>query len=132
MSNGYSNDLRERVIAYYDEEHTQYATCAVFQISRATLNNWLRQRREMGHIALQPRPQERQRKLNRANLQSYLEQHPDAYLEEIGTVFGVSGSAIFYACQRWGLVRKKANHLPRKRSLPTSRLHRHLSPTRTS
>lgn len=114
MTYGYSNDLRERVIGYYDEKHTQAQTCEVFQISRATLNNWLRQRRETGTITLPLRKLERTGKIKRVELEAYLQAHPDAYLEEIGAALGVSGTAVYYACQRWGIVRKKADHLPRK------------------
>lgn len=111
MSYGYSNDLRQRVIAYYDEGHTQENTCGVFQISRATLNNWIHLRRESGSIELPVRPKQRQRKIKRSELEAYLQARPDAYLEEIGAELGVSGTAIYYACQRWGLVRKKNGDL---------------------
>src|SRR5688572_27684895 len=120
MTYGYSNDLRERVIAYYDDEHSQVQTCEVFQISRATLNNWLRQRRETGKISLPARSQERRGKLKRTELEGYLEAHPDAYLEEIGVALGVSGTAIYYACQRWGLVRKKSRQLTAKATPPNA------------
>jgi transposase len=117
MSYGYSNDLRERVFAYYDDNHGQENTCEVFQISRATLNNWLRLRRETGSIELPVRPLARNSKIKRADLETYLAEHPDAYLEEIGAVLGVTGSAIYYACQRWGLVRKKSKPLTKKATL---------------
>ncbi len=108
MSNGYSNDLRVRVLAYKDANHTQQETCEVFRISRATLNAWLKLRRETGSAALRPRPKARSsRKINEPALKAYVQAHPDAYLHEIGEAFGVSGTAILYACRRYGITRKK-------------------------
>ena len=108
MPNGYSNDLRERVLAYKDNNHTQRETCEVFKISRATLNGWLKLRRETGSAHLRPRPKTRRnRKIDEQALRAYLTANPDAYLHEIGAVFGVSASAIMYACRRYDLTRKK-------------------------
>jgi len=108
MPNGYSNDLRERVLAYKDDNHTQAETCAVFGISRATLNAWLRLRRETGSAELRPRPKTRRsRKIDDDQLRAYIQQHPDAYRYEIAEVFRVSPAAILYACRRAGITRKK-------------------------
>jgi transposase len=96
------------VLAYKDDNHTQAETCAVFGISRATLNAWLKLRRETGSAQLRPRPKTRRsRKIDDDQLRRYLEQHPDAYLHEIAEVFAVSASAIVYACRRAGITRKK-------------------------
>ena len=108
MPNGYSNDLRDKVLAYKDNHHTQRETCEVFGISRSTLNSWLKLRRETGTAHLKPRPQKRRnRKVGEQALQTYIADHPDAYLHEIGSHFGVSARAIGYACERYGITRKK-------------------------
>lgn len=108
MPNGYSNDLRARVLAYKDDNHTQAETCVVFGISRATLNAWLKLRRETGSAELRPRPKTRRsRKIDDERLKAYLDEHPDAYLHEIAAVFAVSPAAILYACRRAGITRKK-------------------------
>ena len=74
MTNGYSNDLRARVLAYKDDNHTQQETCNVFGISRSTLNAWLKLRRETGTAHLRPRPATRRnRKISEAKLRAYLE-----------------------------------------------------------
>lgn len=118
MTNGYSNDLRERVLAYKDAGHTQKETCEVFGISRSALNDWLKLRRETGSAHLRARPKTRRnRKIDEQALREYVAAHPDAYLHEIGAVFGVTGTAILYACRRYGITRKKVNPLSRtKRS----------------
>jgi transposase len=109
MPNGYSNDLRQRVLAYYDDNHTQKETCAVFGISRSALNDWLKLRRDTGTANLRPRPKRRKsKKIDRQKLKDYIAAHPDAYLYEIATAFGVVPSAIWYACHRHGITRKKS------------------------
>lgn len=108
MPNGYSTDLRERVLSYYDDNHKQQETCELFGINRSTLNSWLKLRRETGSVALKPRPKVRRtRKVNDEALKLYIAQHPDAYLREIAQEFGVSISTIWYACQRQRLTYKK-------------------------
>ncbi|MGB7340175.1 MAG: IS630 transposase-related protein [Phototrophicaceae bacterium] len=108
MPNGYSTDLRERVLSYYDDNHKQIETCELFGISRSTLNAWLKLREETGSVALKLRPKvRRSRKVDDEVLTAYIEQHPDAYLREIAQVFEVSISTIWYACQRQKLTHKK-------------------------
>jgi transposase len=108
MPNGFSNDLRERVLSYYDDKHKQKETCARFEISRASLNRWLKMRRETGSAELKPRPKTRRsRKVDSEALKAYIESHPDAYLREIAENFEASLSAIWYACERLKITRKK-------------------------
>lgn len=113
MPKRYSNDLRERVIAYKDDNHTQAETCAVFGISRSTLNAWLKLRRETGSVQAQPPPKTRRRKLDEQALKAYIADHPDAYLREIASEFQVSTTAIMDACRRYGITRKKRQHAMR-------------------
>ena len=116
MSNGYSNDLRDKVLAYKDANHTQQETCDVFGISRATLNVWLKLRRETGSAHLRPRPKRRKGgKLPEQALRDYIAAHPDAYLHEIGDHFGASARAVGYACERYGITRKKVTPSSRKK-----------------
>ena len=108
MPKRYSNDLRERVLSYYDNNHTQQATCERFEISRATLNKWLQIRRDTGSALYEPvKPLTRKRKLDASLLQSYIKEYPDAYLREIAEHFEVSIPAVWYACQRNKITRKK-------------------------
>lgn len=108
MPNGYSNDLRERVLSYYDDGHSQKETSELFGIGRTTLTSWLRLRRDTGSAHLRPRPKKRKSaKIDEQRLREYIEAHPDAYLREIAELFEVSDVAILYACRRFGITRKK-------------------------
>ena len=108
MPKRYSNDLRERVLSYYDANHKQEETSERFEISRATLNLWLKLRRDTGSAYYEPSTKvSRKRKLDAEALKVYIEAHPDAYLREIAEVFDVSISAVWYACERHKITRKK-------------------------
>ena len=109
MPNGYSNDLRERVLSYYDDGHTQKETCEVFEIGRTTLNQWLKLRRDTGSAHLRARPKRRRSaKISEQKLRAYIVAYPDAYLREIAEEFDVTDVAILYACRRFGITRKKS------------------------
>lgn len=115
MGYGYVLSLRERVLAYVDAGHGGKAEAAkVFGIARSSVYNWIEQRRRKGHIKLRRRGM-RQRCLDQKKLLEYLRGHTDAYLIEIGEHFGVSGTAIFKACKRWKITRKKNLILQRKK-----------------
>lgn len=107
MPKRYSNDLRDRALAYKDDNHTQQETCAVFGISRTTLNTWLKLRQETGSAHAKPYPKTRRRRLDEAKLKAYIGANPDAYLREIAVEFGVSATAIMDACRRFKITRKK-------------------------
>ena len=108
MPHGYSDDLRRQALRYLDRGHSQSETCDVFGMSRATLNDWLRRRREKGDFRRRaggkPQPMYR---IDADKLCAYTDAHPDAYLHEIANEFGVSAAGIFYACKRLGITRKK-------------------------
>jgi transposase len=112
MSYGYSNDLRERVLRYYDRGFSQVEVCEVFEISRATLNNWLQKRRAGDYGRCEVRCK-RHHKIDGEALRCYIEQHPDSYLREIALQFNVSDVGILKACRRLRISRKKNQPLPR-------------------
>jgi putative transposase len=103
------------VLAYEDDDHTQVATGEVLGISRATLNAWLRLRRETGSSELRARPKRRRnRTIDEDKRRAYMAEHPDAYLWEIAEGCGVSTLAIFYACRQATITRKKTTPYARR------------------
>lgn len=111
MSYGYSNDLREKVLRYHDRGYSQVEVCEVFEISRATLNNWLLKRKSGDFNRCEVR-RKRAHKIDADALRFYIRQHPDAYLIEIASHFKVSDVGILKACRRLGISRKKNQPLP--------------------
>ena len=108
MTYGYSDDLRQAALKYYDLENvTQKQVCAIFGMSLKTFSNWIRFRK---HGVYSRRVNQRKKgatKIDESKLREYIQQNPDAYNHEIGKHFGVQGTTIHYACKRLGITRKK-------------------------
>ena len=107
MSNAYSADLRERVVAYVVGGGKKGEACRIFQIGHDTLYRWLRQYRETGRVAPRKRGKYTAWKLDEAALQQHLQTHADASVKELAAVFEVSHVAIWKAGRRLGISRKK-------------------------
>lgn len=115
MSNAYSLDLRQRAVAYVLEGGQRTVACHIFQIGRDTLYRWIRQYQAEGEVAPKLRGKYVSRKLDDAVVAQYIAAHPDATLEELGEVFRVSAVAIWKACHRLQITRKKNDAIRRTR-----------------
>ena len=115
MSNAYSLDLRQRAVAYVLEGGERTQACRIFHIGRDTLYRWLRQYQTKGGLAPKPRGKYATRKLDDAHVAQYIADHPDATLQELGEAFAVSAVAIWKACRRLQLTRKKNPAIRRTR-----------------
>jgi len=115
MSNAYSIDLRERVVAYVHEGGKKAVACHIFKIGRDTLYRWLRQYQIEGSVAPKPRGKYSPRKLKDEVLAKHIADHPDATLAELAAVFEVSAVAVWKACRRLQITRKKNATLSRTR-----------------
>jgi transposase len=110
----YSIDLRERVIRACDEKvGTQVQIAELFGISVPWIKKLLRRRRETGSIAPLPHGGGWTPKFSGARLdqlKSWVEQDPDATLEELLERSKVDGSimAVHRALERLGCRRKKS------------------------
>lgn len=106
MVQAYSVDLRERVIAFLEKGNDKKSASEVFAVSQRTVQRWLKQKTEKG--TLQPIQREfAYRKIDYEQLKMYIEQHPDQFLCEIAQKFSVTLQAIFYACKKLHITRKK-------------------------
>lgn len=102
----YSKDFRERVLAYLAEGHTEKSAVAVFKVSRGTMVAWKKLYRETG--SLDRRALNRgHKKLDPQQLVVYVQEHPDAYLKEIGAAFGCTGEAVRQALIKLKITLKK-------------------------
>lgn len=102
----YSEDYRKRVNEYLDEGHTWTEAQKVFKISTTAISRWRKKYKETGEVKDAP-PRRTFKKLEPEKLKGYVEKHPDAYLKEIGEVFGCSDTAVRKALKRLGITRKK-------------------------
>ena len=103
----YSEDYRKRVIEYMDEGNTWEKTRETFKVSVTAINRWRKKYKETGEVKDDPLPPRAFKKLDPEKLRAYVEEHPDAYLKEIGDAFGCSDMAVHKAFKRLGITRKK-------------------------
>jgi Transposase and inactivated derivatives len=111
----YSIDLRKKVIEYLGRGNSQRQAQQVFGICLVTINQWHRQYQDTGSLGTNY-PCRRRRKLDLEKLISYVKEHPDAYLQEIGDAFGCSNVAVFNAFKRLGITRKKRRNATRNKT----------------
>jgi len=108
---GYSEDLRKRVVEYLGEGHTLENTKAVFKVGISSIRRWKEQLDEQGHLKNKPLNRTF-KKLDPQKLSAYVEEHPDAYLREIGDIFGCTDEAVRQALGKLRITRKKNENLP--------------------
>jgi transposase len=92
---------------YLDEGNTCEEAQSVFKISVSAISSWRKKYKETGEVKDDPRRQRTYKKLDPEKLKAYVEEHPDAYLQEIGDAFGCSDTAVMKAFRRLGITRKK-------------------------
>lgn len=102
----YDIKYRQRAIEYWQEGHSKLATAEVFKVSPTTLQTWKSLLKETGTMAPQKR-RETWKKIDPTRLKEYVEQHPDAYLQEIADEFGCTDMGIYKALKRLAITRKK-------------------------
>ena len=122
-----SLDLRERILAAYDqEEGTREEVAHRFRVSLGMVKKLLQQRRRTGHIG--PRHHYSGRKplivaRHHDQLRGLLDKKPDLTLTELRTATGLACSlpAIHYVLQKLELTYKKRHCTPANKPGPTSR-----------
>ena len=104
---GYSVDFRECVLAYLSRGHTIKSASEVFQVSKKTINNWKKSFQEYGHCNPNYSKRRSSRKIDDTMILSFLEEHPDALLEEIAQHFSCRPSSVWQRLKILGITRKK-------------------------
>ena len=112
----YSIDLRKKVMEFLGRGHSQREAQKVFGICLATVNQWHRRYQQTGNLE-NNYPCRRRRKLDPEKLIAYVNEHPDAYSQEIGDAFGCSDVAVLKAFKRFGITRKKRLTATRNKTL---------------
>ena len=107
----YSLDLRERAVALQKQGMKQKTIAQLLSITTRTLYNWLKRTELQASKTGSNTP----RKLPLEKLQQVIDANPDATLAEYAQLLGVTPQAVFYACQRHKITRKKNHAVPRTR-----------------
>jgi transposase len=106
----YSYDLRQKAIKAVKKGEKKIRVCRMFQISRNTLDLWLKKEKETGSyeaIANNYRPT---RKIqDEAKFRNFLQENEDKTQEQMAELWGdnVTQQNISYFCQKIGITRKK-------------------------
>lgn len=124
MPKPYPRELRERVLRAYDRGLKQDEVAEQFDISRTTLVQWLRLRRETGDIEPLPRGGGMPAKVDSAVLEQVLSELPDGTRAELTALYNrkvqrtdrVHESSLYRALRRLGYVSKKNSRGQRSRS----------------
>lgn len=112
----YSQDLRERIVAFVDDGHLLKDAAETFDVSPSCVRGLLRRRDETGQIEAKPHGGGNPGKFgpdDLALLKRLCEEHPDAYLSELADMLAKAGGPqvqVPTICKRLkalGLTRKK-------------------------
>ena len=113
----HSQELRQRVLREVDEGKSRAEIIERFQVSRATIKRYLKQRRETGNVRPRPipgRPNVKGKALQ-AELARQLEAHPEALLADHCWIWEtehsirVSSATMSRAIRAVGWIRTKAS-----------------------
>jgi transposase len=102
----YSYDLRIKALDYIEKMGSKVEASRIFGVTVQTLINWSKRKR-LGNLTPNPTRKKKPQKLDSEKLRAYIEKHPDRYLREIAEEFGVTITAVFYACKRLKITLKK-------------------------
>ena len=107
MRKAYSEDLRKCVINCYEQGMPKQLIIAMFQISKDTLNRWIRQYKATGDLTAKKRTQYRAKKFSDQDLLAYVEQHPSATLKDMAKHFSVKIASVHTRLKQCAITRKK-------------------------
>lgn len=134
----YSQDLRERVLRAVDEGKPRAQIIELFQVSRATIKRYLKQRRETGSVQQRPIPGRTPKKgaVLQAEVKKLVQEQPDARLQDYCQMWeersgvSVSPSTMSRALRQAGSTRKKDGGSQRTQRSGASHLARTDAPGR--
>ena len=106
MAKAYSLDLREKVISFVRQGHSKREASKVFNLGEDTIYCWLRLLKA-GEPLLAKKRTHFVTKVPMEVLRSYVEEHPDHTLKEIGAAIGLSDSKVWKHLDKMNMTRKK-------------------------
>ena len=111
MPKPYSHDLRSKAIAAYHSGKKKIEISRYFNLSRNTLDLWLKQEAETGdYHPKKPGVKENQGKIkNLEEFRIFVEQKKEKTQKEMAKLWGknITQQNISYGCKKLGITRKK-------------------------
>ena len=102
----YDLDFRRRAVSMLEEGFTLASVSKLLDVGTASLTRWKR-RAAQDHLAAHYPKSRGAYTLDESALKAYLEEHPDAYLDEIADAIGSKRSTVWDALKRLKITRKK-------------------------
>ena len=102
----YSQDLRDKVIAYINRGHKQRGAVRVFNIHKNTVSRWWNRHCEEGNCKARIRSGYKS-KVNKEALADYVTNHPNSRLTETGKRYGITGAQAGNLLKQIGFSYKK-------------------------
>lgn len=107
----YSYDLRKKAIESVKRGQRKTDVCRVIQISRNTLDLWLKREEETGDIrAIIPKKKGAKPKIqDEEKFRQFVLEHSEKTQKQIAKLWGnnLTQQNVSYACQKLGITRKK-------------------------
>ena len=103
----HSKDVRGRAIKYVEQGGAIKDACRIFEVSRSSFQRWRSIKDKTGKLEPKPRIKSPY-KIDNEQLKTYINEHPDAYLNEIASYFRVTSPCISIALKRIKITRKKS------------------------
>jgi transposase len=112
----YALDLRERVVKFIQQGGSKAEAARRFDLARSSVYRYLGAAQKG---TLKPKTSwGTWRKLDPQKLQAHVQHHPDATLQELQTVFGVSHHALWVRLGQLGFTLKKTHKISRAQRSP--------------
>ena len=102
----YDLDFRRRAVSMLEEGFTLDSVSQLLNVGTASLTRW-KVRAAQDNLAVQYPKSRGAYKIDESALKSYLEDHPDAYLDEVAEAIGSKRSTVWDALKRLQITRKK-------------------------
>ena len=105
----YSYDLRKKAITAVKKGEKKINVCRLFQISRNTLDLWLKRQEETGHIKAITDGGRPQKIKDEQKFREFVRENDDKTQKQMAELWGnnVTQQNISYFCQKLGITRKK-------------------------
>ena len=105
----YSYDFRKKAIAAVKRGEKKIKVCRMFQISRNTLDLWLKREEETGDIKTIANGGRSQKIKDQEKFREFVKENNDKTQQQMAELWGenVTQQNISYFCQKLGITRKK-------------------------
>ncbi len=105
----YSYDLRKKAVAAVKKGERKINVCRMFQISRNTLDLWLKREEETGDVKASVSKKRLGKIKDEAKFREFIQENYDKTQEQMAELWGnnVTQQNISYFCQKIGITRKK-------------------------